>query len=418
MAQCLRQHSAAAGTELRLSTGGGAAGNVAFRRDGIQAMVAAAGAAVLLDALAGAGGVGDNAALIPAMAQGVRVVRHEAAAAAIAAVDGLATVFTGGGDHMGLILVGKRGGDILDMAVTAHGAFPDGIAGAGAGGGDRIGLIAVLPLGGGGLLHLPAAGAELQQLAVRLAGRFPDHNALPRMAQGIHVVPLLDLPAARAEVAVIAQGQAGGRSLIQQDEVVVLPAALVAAAVPAAVLLLAAAVGISAAAGALAVRTGLGIPQPDIGHAVLRHAHAIAGVGDGIVDRVLPLLGIGGGGGQGAAVRAAAVTDDGTDAGIRQIGDADGVGLAIRHAVVAGHDHLGGGVVILGETAEVTLLHRGEPAIGGLGQGLLRHAVAVQPGRLRVVRAVAETAVAAALGHGTVVLAVHILIGDRLRQVL
>ena len=96
----------------------------------------------------------------------------------------------------------------------------------------------------GGLLHLPAAGAELQQLAVRLAGRFPDHDALPRVAQGIHVASLLDLPAVRAEIAVIAQGQAGSRSLVQQDEVVVLPAALITAAVPAAVLLPAAAVGI------------------------------------------------------------------------------------------------------------------------------------------------------------------------------
>ena len=62
----------------------------------------------------------------------------------------------------------------------------------------------------------------------------------------------------------------------------VLPAALVTAAVPAAVLLLAAAVGIAAAAGALAVPAGLGIPQPDIGHAVLHHAHTIAGIGDGV----------------------------------------------------------------------------------------------------------------------------------------
>ena len=319
---------------------------------------------------------------------------------------------------MGLILVGKCGGDILDMTVTADSAFPDGIAGAGACGSHGVGLIAVLPLGGSGLLHLPAADAELQQLAVCLAGRVPDHDALPRMAQGIHVVPLLDLPAVRAEVAVIAQGQAGGRSLVQQDEVMVLPAALITAAVPAAVLLLAAAVGITAAAGALAVRTGLGIPQPDIGRAVLRHAHAIAGVGDGIVDRVLPLLGIGGGGDQGAAIRTAAVADDGANAGVRQVGDADGMGLAVRHAVVAGHDHLGGGVVILGEIAETTLLHRGEPAIGGLRQGLLRHAVAIQPGGLRVIRAVAEATVAAPLAHGTVVLAVHVLIGDRLRQVL
>ena len=177
MAQRLLQHSAAAGTELRLGAGGGAAGNVAFRRDGIQAMVAAAGAAVLLDALASAGGVGNNAALIPAMAQGVRVVRHEAAAAAIAAVDGLAAILAGGGDHMGLILVRKRGGDVLDMAVPADSAFPDGIAGAGTGGGHGVGLISMLALGGSCLLHLSAAGAKLQQLAIGFADSVTDDDA-------------------------------------------------------------------------------------------------------------------------------------------------------------------------------------------------------------------------------------------------
>ena len=152
---------------------------MAIRRVGIQTVVATAGAAVFHHTLAGAGGVGDEGTLVPAMTECVSVVRDEAASAAIAAVDGLAAALTGRGDDMGFVVMGQNGSDVLDMAVAADGALSDGITGAGTGGSHGIDLIAVFALGRGGLLHLSAAGAQLQLLAVCFAGGVTDDDALP-----------------------------------------------------------------------------------------------------------------------------------------------------------------------------------------------------------------------------------------------
>ena len=173
------QHSAAAGAELGFRAGGRVAGDMTGSLVALDAVIAAAGAAVFHHALAGAGGVGDEGSLIPAMAQGVRIVCDKGTAAAIAAVDGLAAALTGRGDYMGFVVMGQNGSDVLNVTIATNGALADGITGAGTGGGHGIDLIAVFALGRGGLLHLSAAGAELQQLAIRFAGSVADDDALP-----------------------------------------------------------------------------------------------------------------------------------------------------------------------------------------------------------------------------------------------
>ena len=179
VSQRVFQHRATLGTELRLGAGGIIARNMTCRLVALDAVIAAAGAAVFHHALAGAGGVGDEGSLIPAMAQGVRIVCDKGTAAAIAAVDGLAAALTGRGDYMGFVVMGQNGSDVLNVTIATNGALADGITGAGTGGGHGIDLIAVFALGRGGLLHLSAAGAELQQLAIRFAGSVADDDALP-----------------------------------------------------------------------------------------------------------------------------------------------------------------------------------------------------------------------------------------------
>ena len=181
------------------------------------------------------------------------IVRDEAAAAAIAAVDGLATVFAGSGNHMGFVIVRQRRRDVLNVTIPADGALADGVAGIGAGGGHGVGLIGMLALGGGSLLHLAAAGAEFQQLAVRFAGGVTDDDALPCVTEGVHIVALFDLAALRTEVAVIAKGGAAGLGAVQQNILVVFTAALVGTAISVALLVLTTTVGVRAAAAAVAV---------------------------------------------------------------------------------------------------------------------------------------------------------------------
>ena len=417
MSQSLFQHGAAAGAELGFRAGSRSAGDVAIRGVGIQTVVTTANAPVFHDALASAGGVGDKGALVPTVAQGFRIVRDKRTAAAIAAMDGLTAVLAGGGNHMGFVVMGQNRSDVLDMAVTANGAFPDGIAGAGTGGGHGIDLIAVFALGRGGLLHLSAAGAKLQQLAIGFAGGVTDDDALPCVAQRVHIVPLFDLAALRAAVAVIAEGGAAGLGAVQQNILVVFTAALVGAAISVAVLVLTATVGVRAATAAVAVFICGIIPQPDIGHTVFRHIHTVTGVGDLVIDSVLTLVRIVGCGGHGAAIRAVAVADGGADTGFRQVRNADGMGLSVCHAVVAGNNGLGRRVVIAGIVAQAALLHGSETAMSGLGQGLRRHVMAFQHRGFLVIRTVTEAAVGAALGDGAVVLAVYIFMSNGLRQI-
>ena len=179
VSQRVFQHRATLGTELRLGAGGIIARNMTCRLVALDAVIAAAGAAVFHHALAGAGGVGDEGSLIPAMTERIGVVCDEAAAAAVTAVDGLAAVFAGSGDDMGFVIVRQRRRDVLNVTIPTDGALADSITGAGTGGSHGIDLIAVFALGRGGLLHLSAAGAELQQLAIRFAGSVADDDALP-----------------------------------------------------------------------------------------------------------------------------------------------------------------------------------------------------------------------------------------------
>ena len=62
----------------------------------------------------------------------------------------------------------------------------------------------------------------------------------------------------------------------------------------------------------------------------------------------MTLVRIVGCGGHGAAIRAVAVADGRADTGFRQVRDADGMGLSVCHAVVAGNNGLGRRVVIAG----------------------------------------------------------------------
>ena len=391
---------------------------MAIRRVGIQTVVATAGAAVFHDPLAGAGGVGNKGSLIPAMTKRSGVVRHEAAAAAVTEVDGLAAVFAGSGDDMGFIIVRQRRCDVLNVTIPTDGALADGITGAGTGGGHGIDLIAVFALGRGGLLHLAAAGAKLQQFAIRFAGGVTDDDALPCVTQGVHIVALFDLAALRTEVAVIAEGGAAGLGAVQQNILVVFTTALVGAAISIAILVLATAVGIAAAAGTRAVILGGFVTEPDFCHAVLGHFFALVGVGDLVVDHVLTGFGVVGSRGHGTAVCAIAIADRGADTGFGEITDRDGVGLAVHHAVIVRNDRLCRRVVIAGVVAQAAFLYRSEASVCRLGQNFRHHAVALQLAADRMIGTVAECAVGAALGGDSVIGIVRVLVGNGFVQFL
>ena len=273
-------------------------------------------------------------------------------------------------------------------------------------------------LGRGGLLHLSAAGAELQQLAIRFAGSVADDDALPCVAQRVHIVALFDFAALRTEIAVIAEGGAAGLGAVQQNILVVFTAALVGAAISVAMLVLTATVGVRAATAAVAVLVCGIIPQPDIGHTVFRHIHTVTGVGNLVIDSVLTLVRIVGCGGHGAAIRAVAVADGRADTGFRQVRDADSMGLSVCHAVVAGNNGLGRRVVIAGIVAQAALLYRSEASVCRLGQNFRHHAVALQLAADRMIGTVAECAVGAALGGDSVIGIVRVLVGNGFVQFL
>ena len=418
VSQRVFQHRATLGTELRLGAGGIIARNMTCRLVALDAVIAAAGAAVFHDPLAGAGGVGDEGSLIPAMTKRVGVVCDEAAAAAVTAVDGLAAVFAGSGDDMGFVIMRQRRCDVLNVTIPTDGALADGITGAGTGGSHGIDLIAVFALGRGGLLHLSAAGAQFQQLAIRFAGGVTDDDALPCVTEGVHIVALFDLAALRTEVAVIAKGGAAGLGAVQQNILVVFTTALVGAAISIAMLVLTATVGVRAAAAAVAVLVCGIIPQPDIGHAVFRHIHTVAGVGDLVIDSVLTFLRVVGRGGHGTAIRTVAVADRGANTGFGEVADRDGVGLAVHHAVIVCNDRLCRRVVIAGVVAQAAFLYRSEASVCRLGQDFRHHAVALQLAADRMIGTVAECAVGAALGGDSVIGVVRVLVGNGFVQFL
>ena len=272
----------AGGANLRVGAGRRIAGGVAGGLNGFQLGRPAAGAGILGHALADAGGFGNGLALAVLVAHSGGVVGHKGAAAALAAVDGLAAGFAGGGNGLGFVAVRQSGGDLGNVSISADTALFHRIAGIHAGRGHRVGSIFMLALAGDADLCLTAALADVQGLAVRLAGGLADDNALPRMAEGIGIIPLFDLAAAHAQIAVIAQCQAGGLHAVQLGKAVI--CAVTGLAGIAAVTVRVAA---PAGAGVLAL-----IVEPDIGNAVFRHALAVIGVGDLIVDGVLALLGV------------------------------------------------------------------------------------------------------------------------------
>ena len=238
------------------------------------------------------------------------------------------------------------------------------------------------------------------------------------MTEGVHIVALFDLAALRTEVAVIAKGGAAGLGAVQQNILVVFTTALVSAAISIAMLVLAAAVWISAAAAAVAVLVCGIIPQPDIGHAVFGHFLALVGVGDLVIDSVLTGFCVVGRSGHGAAIRAVAVANGRADPGLGQVRDADGMGLAVHHAVIVCNDRLCRRVVVADVVAQAAFLHRGEASVCRLGQDFRHHAVALQLAADRMIGTVAECAVGAALGGDSVIGIVRVLVGNGFVQFL
>ena len=213
----------------------------------------------------------------------------------------------------------------------------------------------MLPLGGSAFLGGAAPLTDLQHLSGGFTGGVPDNNTLERMAQGGLIVPLFNLTAVYAQIAVIAQGQAGGVHAVQQRPVVIL------------------------ATGAVTFCfLGAFVTQVDIGHAVLHHIGVLECVGDLIVHRIVSGLGVIGGAGQGASVGAMAVADSGGDACLGEIGYSNGVGLPVYHAEIVRNNRLGSGIVGFGISAVGTGIHFHKAVMGKLRADDCFHVVPLQ----------------------------------------
>ena len=278
----------------------------------------------------------------------------------------------------------------------------------------------MLALGSDSLLDGAAIPADVQDLAAVLAIGLADKDGLPRMADGVHVVALLDHAADGADIPVIAQGIAGGADGLDEDIVVIAVGAILVLAVGAGALL---AIAILLAAAALAagaviqIRSRL-IAQPDVGDAILGHAHALVGVGDLVVDGVLALLGIAGRRGHGAGLRGVAVADHGIDASLRKIRDDERMSLTVHNAVVIGNDGLGRYEIIAGVLAVMAVLDDGKTLVVDLRQDVHMQVMGLQRLGMRVAGSVAELAVAAAVHNLLVVGRVGILVGHDIIQIL
>ena len=352
------------------------------------------------------------------MPQRVGVVGDERTAAALADMEGAPAALTGGRGGLAYIVVRQRGGDVLDVALPTDGTLPQGVARAGTGCRNDGGGELMLGLRQVGFFHIAAPLTDVNGLTGDFTGGVPDDHTLIGVAQRGLIVPLFNHAAVHAQIAVIAQGQAGGVYAIQQCPVVVLAAALVVTAAAVTVRILAAAVRIAAAAGAGAVLGGGFIPEMDIRHTVLHHVRVVVGVGDLVVNRVIPRLGVVGCAGQGAGICAVAVADSGGHAGLGQVRHGDGVGLAVHHAEVVRNDGLGGGVGSFSIAAVGAGIHLHKAVMGQLGPDGILHVVTLQRGIFLLECAVAEPAVFAAGGDDAVILAVHLLNGFRGRQFL
>ena len=135
-------------------------------------------------------------------------------------------------------------------------------------------------------LILEHAKSCVPEEACGLIAGVTDDDALPCVAQRVHIVALFNFAALRTEVTVITEGGAAGLGAVQQNILVVFTTALVGAAISIAILVLAAAIWISAATGTRGVILGGFVTEPDFCHAVLGHFFALVGVGDLVVDHV------------------------------------------------------------------------------------------------------------------------------------
>ena len=261
---------------------------------------------------------------------------------------------------------------------------------------------------------LAAALADDQDLAAVLAVGLADDHRLPDVAAGVDVVALLNEAAQRAEPAVIAQRGAGGWNRVDEDEVVDVACAVELSAMGAVAAVAAVAVRV-AAAGEL--RQGV-VPQPDIGDAVLLHAHALVGVGHGVINGVLSLLGVAGRGGHRAGVGAVAVADDCVDAGLGEVGHGDRVGLPVHDAVVVGNHGLRRDELVVGVVALFAVRHDGKPLLVDLRQHIGMQGMPLQRLLVGVPCAVAELAVGAAVHGLGVIGGVGVGVSDDIIQLL
>ena len=218
-------------------------------RISVHIVVAAAHTAIFRHTLAGAGGGSYRCTLIEAMPQRVGVVGDEGAAAALAQMQGIAAVLTACRSSDGFKVVGLGVLNVGDVTVAADFALLEGVAGADTGSAHNRNAVLMLALRGDGLLTLAAVLADIQHLAAHLAGGVTNHNTLPSMTDGVHIVTLLNFPALHAEIAGIAEGLAGGVDRFKDNKVVLVPTAIVVAA-SVAVLVLAVTVRVSTTAGA------------------------------------------------------------------------------------------------------------------------------------------------------------------------
>ena len=350
---------------LGLGAGGLRARGVAGGVLGLQAGQAAAGAGVLDDPRAVAGRAGDLLPLVPGVAQRVGIVGDEAGTASLADMQGAAAGLATGSCNAGFIVVRQGVCQVGHMAVAADRALLHRVTGAGATGLHGEGLILVLAFGGVDLFHGAAALANFQGLAGCLTSGVPDDYALPSVSQGVHIVGLLHLAALYAQPPGVTQGGAGGFHLLQLHPVVALGAGILAA-IPAAVGVLAVAVGVAAAAGAAGtiVVAAAGVHQADVGHPILHHIGVVVGVGDLVVHGIAPCLGVVRGTGEGTGFRALPIADLRGDTGLREVGNGDGVGLAVHYALVVGHHGFRQDILGLVVFTVLAAVHDHEPVMG------------------------------------------------------
>ena len=110
------------------------------------------------------------------------MVAYEAAAAALADICCLAAGGAGRQYRVGFIIMRQSLGHSSNMSISAIAALLNRIAGAGAGRSHVKAGVIMLALGTRFNLAQTAARADVQNLAVNLAGSFPNYNLLHSVA--------------------------------------------------------------------------------------------------------------------------------------------------------------------------------------------------------------------------------------------